>query len=55
MCCTGPTRAAKEELKSLVPARQAQETNTGRFHMYSLSPHLLQFQQLVLIYFEPFT
>ncbi len=25
--CTGPTRAAKAEQKSLVPARQAQRTN----------------------------
>ncbi len=28
--CTGPTRAAKAEQKSLVPARQAQRTNQGR-------------------------
>jgi hypothetical protein len=28
--CTGPTRAAKAEQKSLVPARQAQQTNQGR-------------------------
>jgi hypothetical protein len=28
--CTGPTRAAKAEQKSLVPARQAQQTNEGR-------------------------
>jgi hypothetical protein len=28
--CTGPTRAAKAEPKSLVPARQAQRTNQGR-------------------------
>jgi hypothetical protein len=27
---TGPTRAAKAEQKSLVPARQAQQTNQGR-------------------------
>jgi hypothetical protein len=27
---TGPTRAAKEEQKSLEPARQAQQTNQGR-------------------------
>jgi hypothetical protein len=28
--CTGPTRAAKAEQKSLVQARQAQRTNQGR-------------------------
>ncbi len=28
--CTGPTRAAKADQKSLVPARQTQRTNQGR-------------------------
>jgi hypothetical protein len=28
--CTGPTRAARAEQKSLVPARHAQRTNQGR-------------------------
>ncbi len=30
VCCTGPTRAAKTEQKSLVPARWALRTNQGR-------------------------
>jgi hypothetical protein len=28
--CTGPTKAAKAEQKSFVPAQQAQRTNQGR-------------------------
>jgi hypothetical protein len=45
--CTGPTGAAEAEQKSLVPARQAQQTNQeeGLLSLYSLSPHLPQFQQ----------
>ncbi len=45
--CTGPTRAAKAEQKSLVRELQAQRTNQGGtpFHLYSLSPHSPQFQQ----------
>jgi hypothetical protein len=31
--CTGPTSAAKEEQKSLVPTRQAQQTNQRRTPM----------------------
>jgi hypothetical protein len=48
--CTGPTRAAKEEQKSLVPAGQAQRTNQKKtpppFHLYSLSPHNISFTPL---------
>jgi hypothetical protein len=45
--CTGPTRAAEEGQKSLVPAQRAPQTSQGRdpFHMYPLSPYLPQFQQ----------
>ncbi len=45
--CIEPTRAAETEQKSIVPTRQAPRTNQGRtlFHLYSLSPHLPQFQQ----------
>jgi hypothetical protein len=45
--CTGQTRAAKAEQKSLVPAREAQQTKPRKdsFHLYSLSPHSPQFQQ----------
>ncbi len=42
--CTGPTRAAKAEQKSLVPARTNQRRKDP-FHLYSLSPHSPQFQQ----------
>ncbi len=43
--CTGPTRAAKAGQQSLVPARGTQQpTKKGPFHLYSLSPHLPQFQ-----------
>jgi hypothetical protein len=37
--CTGPTKAAKAEQKSFVPALQAQRTNQGR-PPFTLSPHL---------------
>ncbi len=43
--CTVPTRAAKVGHKSLVLARQVHRTNQGKIHLYSLSPHLPQFQQ----------
>jgi hypothetical protein len=49
---TGPTRAAKTEQKSLVPARPHDKPNQPTkegprdlFHLYSLSPHSPQFQQ----------
>jgi hypothetical protein len=34
--CTGPTRAAKAEQKSLVLARQSQRTSQGRTHFISI-------------------
>jgi hypothetical protein len=43
--CTEPTRAAKAGQKSLVPASPANQPRKSPFHMYSLSLHLLQFQQ----------
>jgi len=46
--CTRPSRAAKPGQKSLVLSRRAQWTNQPRknlFHIFSLSPHLTQFQQ----------
>jgi hypothetical protein len=43
-----PTRAAKAEEKPLAPKCQAHRMNQGKdfFHLYSLSPHSPQFQQL---------
>jgi hypothetical protein len=48
--CTGLTKAAKAEQKSLILARRTtSQMNQPRkypFHLYSLSPHSAKFQQL---------
>jgi hypothetical protein len=43
--CTGPTRAAKAVKNLLYQQDEPNKPTKDPFHMYSLSPHLSQFQQ----------
>jgi hypothetical protein len=43
--CAGLNRAAKAGEKSILQGQLAQGTNPGSLTMYSMSPHLPQFQQ----------